>query len=106
VLPERTRRVARAGGAGDLRRGAVAQRGPFAVATPAESLARSMRVKHRRSQRALTTLGTLALACAALFALGGCPVDKNDVITATVQAALDAASKSFVDSLSAYLASQ
>jgi len=48
----------------------------------------------------------VGLTCTALLSVGGCPIDSNDVITATVQAALDAASQSLVDALSAYLATQ
>jgi len=39
-----------------------------------------------------------------LLSLGGCPIDGDEVLTATVEAALNAATTSLVDALSAYLA--
>lgn len=49
-------------------------------------------------------LGALVVGGALLMLLGGCPIDGEDVLTATVEAALNAATTSFVDALSAYLA--
>ena len=52
----------------------------------------------------LGRLGALVLGGALLLSMGGCPINGDDVLTATVGAALNAASTSFVDALSAYLA--
>ena len=49
-------------------------------------------------------MGALLLGAALLLSMGGCPVNSDDVISATVEAALNAATASFVDNLSAYLA--
>jgi hypothetical protein len=55
-------------------------------------------------RRTLARVGTLVLGGALLLSMGGCPINGDDVLTATVGAALNAASTSFVDALSAYLA--
>jgi hypothetical protein len=65
---------------------------------------RSVRVKLQNVRRTLGRIGALVLAGALLMSMGGCPVNGDDVFTATVEAALNAASASFVDALSAYLA--
>jgi hypothetical protein len=49
-------------------------------------------------------LAALAFGGALLLSLGGCPISGDDVLTATVQAALNAATTSLVDTLSTYLA--
>jgi hypothetical protein len=38
--------------------------------------------------------------------MGGCPIDRDAVLTSTIGAALDATTQSLVDSLSAYLANK
>ena len=55
-------------------------------------------------RRAAGRLGALVLGGALLLSLGGCPIDGDEVLTATVEAALNAATTSLVDALSAYLA--
>lgn len=72
-----------------------------------------------RTRRFLGGRGALLLGTALLLSMGGCPIDNNAVLTASLQAALtsstqtviavlqaamDAAGKSLVDSLSQYLA--
>ncbi len=58
----------------------------------------------RTMKRTLGCLGALVLGGALLLSLGGCPINGDDVLTATLQAALDAATQSLVDSVSKYLA--
>ena len=55
-------------------------------------------------RRTVGRLGALVLGGALLLSLGGCPIDGDEVLTATVEAALNAATTSLVDALSAYLA--
>jgi hypothetical protein len=46
----------------------------------------------------------LVLGGALLLLMGGCPIDTDQLIADVVQAALDSATNSFVDALSAFLA--
>lgn len=46
----------------------------------------------------------LVLGGALLLLMGGCPVDSDQLIADVVQAALDSATNSFVEALSAFLA--
>ncbi len=55
-------------------------------------------------RRTYCKLGVVALSGCLLLAGGGCPVDTDSVLTATVEAALTAMVSSFVDTLGTYLA--
>jgi hypothetical protein len=44
------------------------------------------------------------LAGALLVAMGGCPVDSDELVADVVRAALESATNSFVETLSTYLA--
>lgn len=46
----------------------------------------------------------LMIVAACLLACGGCPIDGDLVVTETLQAALNAATTSFVDALGQFLA--
>ena len=63
-------------------------------------------MRARILKRSWRCLGSLVFAAAFLSSLGGCPIDGNQVVTDTVQAALQSAVTSFVASLSKYLAGQ
>ena len=60
----------------------------------------------RKHKRALRWLGAVVLGGAFLMSLGGCPIDNNTVVTETIRAALQSASNSIADAISAYLANR
>ncbi|MCG3125878.1 MAG: hypothetical protein CHACPFDD_00705 [Phycisphaerae bacterium] len=53
-----------------------------------------------RWRRGLSAAGVLIV----LSTLGGCPIDRDAVVTESLRAALDAATNSIVDALTEYLA--
>lgn len=61
-------------------------------------------MRPRIARRTLGGLAGFVLGAALLLSMGGCPISGDDVLTATVEAALNAATTSFVDALSTYLA--
>jgi len=61
-------------------------------------------VKSHLMRRTFWRLAVVVLSGGLLLNCGGCPVDTDSVVTATVEASLTAVVSSLVDALSAYLA--
>lgn len=61
-------------------------------------------VRPRRPGKSQRRAACLLLSAAALFGSGGCPIDADAVVTATIDGALTAAVDSFIETLAQYLA--
>lgn len=66
----------------------------------------SMRMNSKNGRARWQYAGILLAGGLCCLAMGGCPIDQNTILTQTLQAALEATVKSFVDAFSAYLANR